>query len=336
MGMEMKLQVKLSQQLVMTPQLVQAIRLLQLSRMELVDEVRKELDGNPVLADDQIEPNEKQPAEGSAGEDRAAQAPEAPAAEPARETTQSTPEPGAEARDGAENQPEVSDAEKSNDVDWDRYLENQQLRQPSGSSRAGFDELPPIEQNLTKPANLHDHLLWQLQMSDFVDTERHFALLVIGNLDEKGYLDLKFGKGPDGEQLPDLTLDALAEEAGLDPEDAVEVLALIQRFDPVGVAARNLEECLMVQAEVLGYDDIDKAIISNHLRDVERRNLGAIAKTLDISMEDVVDSVQEIQKLESIPARNFSEIDERTIAITPDVFVLKDGAKFVVTDNDRG
>ena len=69
---------------------------------------------------------------------------------------------------------------------------------------------------------------------------------------------------------------------------------------------------------------------------MERRNLGAIAKALDISMEDVIDSVQEIQKLESIPARNFSEIDERTIAITPDVFVLKDGDEFVVTDNDRG
>ncbi len=335
-GMEMKLQVKLSQQLVMTPQLVQAIRLLQLSRMELVDEVRKELDGNPVLADDHIEPNEKQSADESGGEDRAAQAPEASTAEPARETPQSTPETGSDTPDGGENQAEATDAEKSNDVDWDRYLENQQLRQPSGSSRSGFDELPPIEQNLTKPPNLHDHLLWQLQMSDFVDTERHFALLVIGNLDEKGYLDLKFGKGPDGEQLPDLTVEDIAEEAGLDPEDAIEVLALLQRFDPVGVATRNLEECLMVQAEVLGYDEIDKAIIGNHLRDVERRNLGAIAKALDISMEDVVDSVQEIQKLESIPARNFSEVDERTIAITPDVFVLKDGDKFVVTDNDRG
>jgi RNA polymerase sigma-54 factor len=339
-GMEMKLQVKLSQQLVMTPQLVQAIRLLQLSRMELVDEVRKELDGNPVLADDQIEPDEKAATEGSTA-DRQSQPPEPNQnADVGPEPPQAKADGAAEVRETPDGdsgaQPEATDAEKSNDVDWDRYLENQQLRQPAGASRAGFDELPPIEQNLTKPASLHDHLLWQLQMSDFVDTERHFALLVIGNLDEKGYLDVEGGLGPDGQELPDLTLEEMALESGLDPEDAQEVLNLIQRFDPVGVAARNLEECLMVQAEVLGYDEIDKAIISNHLRDVERRNLGAIVKALNISLEDVVDSVQEIQKLESIPARNFSEIDERTIAITPDVFVLKDGDEFVVTDNDRG
>ncbi|RLB53944.1 MAG: RNA polymerase sigma-54 factor, partial [Deltaproteobacteria bacterium] len=340
MGMEMKLQVKLSQQLVMTPQLVQAIRLLQLSRMELVDEVRKELDGNPVLADDHIEPDEKAPAAATEANSTAPAPEGAPSAEPTAEPPQTTADAARDTQESPDGesgtQPEATDAEKSNDVDWDRYLENQQLRQPAGASRAGFDELPPIEQNLTKPASLHDHLLWQLQMSDFVDTERHFALLVIGNLDEKGYLDLDCGRDLDGEQLPDLTLDDLALEAGLDPEDAPEVLNLIQRFDPVGVAARNLEECLMVQAKVAGYDDIDKAIISNHLRDVERRNLGAIAKALDISMEDVIDSVQEIQKLESVPARNFSEIDERTIAITPDVFVLKDGDEFVVTDNDRG
>src|SRR5690606_8725718 len=77
-------------------------------------------------------------------------------------------------------------------------------------------------------------------------------------------------------------------------------------------------------------------IITHHLKDVERRNLNAIAKALEIDMEDVIESVQEIQKLESIPARNFTDIDERSIAITPDVFVVKDGDKFVVTDHDRG
>src|SRR5690606_19606468 len=125
---------------------------------------------------------------------------------------------------------------------------------------------------------------------DFVDTERHFALLVIGNLDERGYLDLSGGTGPNGETLPDLTMEDLAHEAGLDPDDAEEVLALIQRFDPVGVAARNLQECLLVQAEVLGFDETDKAIIRNHLRDVERRNLNAIAKALEIDLEDVIES----------------------------------------------
>lgn len=311
-GMEMKQQTRLSQQLVMTPQLVQAIRLLQLSRLELVDEVRKELDGNPVLADDHVEPKEPDDSH------RSGDAPNDAALESKAEAER--------AREPDQNQ----------DIDWASYLENQQLRQPVGASRSGFEELPPIEQNLTKPSSLREHLLWQLQMGDFVDDERRFALLVIGNLDEKGYLDLEGGVGPDGALLANLTVERMAEEAGLDVEDAEDVLQMIQRFDPIGVAARNLQECLLVQAEVLGFDEVEKAIIRSHLPDVERRHLNVIAKALQVSLEDVIDAVQEIQKLESIPARNYSEVDERSIAITPDVFVVKDGERFLVTDNDRG
>lgn len=324
-GMEMKLQVKLSQQLVMTPQLVQAIRLLQLSRMELVEEVRKELDGNPLLADSHIEPREPGPK--STRDQDMSPSIEAPAA-PVREKEREPQE--------VDSKKDASEVGKDNEVDWESYLENQQLRQPVGASRQGFEDLPPIEQSLTRPESLRDHLLWQLQMSDFVDTERQFALLVIGNLDERGYLDLEGGTGQDGQVLPDLTIEMLALEAGLDPEDADEVLNLIQRFDPVGVAARSLQECLLVQADVLGFDATDRAIINHHLPNVERRNLGAIVKALDITLEEVVESVQEIQRLESVPARNFSDIDERSIAITPDVFVVKDGDIFLVSDNDRG
>ncbi|MEZ4445962.1 MAG: RNA polymerase factor sigma-54 [Polyangiaceae bacterium] len=330
-GMEMKLQVKLSQQLVMTPQLVQAIRLLQLSRMELVEEVRKELDGNPVLADENIEPHER----GGAAElpEKSQGDGDGDAGTNAQSSSQQDTSDGSGPED---RNNEGGESQGESEIDWDRYLESQQLRQPTGATRQGFEDLPPIEQNLTKPESLHDHLMWQLQMSDFVDTEKHFALLVIGNLDEKGYLDLEGGTGPDGEPIPDLTIEDIADEAGLDREDAEEVLSLIQRFDPVGVAARNLKECLLVQAEVLGFDEVEKTIIREHLKDVERRNLNAITKALDIDLEEVIDAVQEIQKLESVPARNFSEIDERTIAITPDVFVVKDADKFVVTDNDRG
>src|SRR6185436_13865098 len=128
----------------------------------------------------------------------------------------------------------------------------------------------------------------------------------------------------------------LARESALDPEDAPEVLAMIQRFDPVGVAARSLTECLRIQAEVLGYDAIEMAIINEHLHNVERRNFQAISKALKIALEEVYEAVQEIQKLESVPARNFAEVDEKTIAITPDVYVLKDGETFVVSDNDKG
>jgi RNA polymerase sigma-54 factor len=222
------------------------------------------------------------------------------------------------------------------EVDWEQFLENRQLQQALPSTRSGFDELPPIEQNLTKPANLRDHLLWQLQMSDFVENERQFALLVIGNLDDKGYLDLDGGERPDGTKNPDITLEDLALEADLDPEDAPEVLRMIQRFDPIGVAARDLRECLRVQAEALGFDETELRIIDEHLHNVERRNFGAIAKALKIDLDEVKESVQEIQKLESVPARNYAEVDDKSIAITPDVYVVKDADLFIVSDNDKG
>lgn len=322
MGMEMKLQFKLSQQLVMTPQLVQAIRLLQLSRLELVDEIRKELDGNPVLADDMTDPKSR---DGDKGD--------------LRGRNGDLPDQRLENSERFDRDTDIAVREtekRVKEVDWEQFLENRQLQQAIPAHRGGFEELPPIDQNLTKPSSLRDHLLWQLQMSDFVENERQFALLVIGNLDERGYLDLKGGERPDGTRGPDLTIEDLAREAELDPEDAEEVLAMIQRFDPVGVAARDLSECLRVQAEVLGFDEIEMAIIKDHLHNVERRNFGAIAKALKISLEDVYDAVQEIQKLESVPARNFAEVDEKTIAITPDVYVIKDGNQFVVTDNDKG
>ena len=320
MGMEMKLQFKLSQQLVMTPQLVQAIRLLQLSRLELVDEVRKELDGNPVLADDATDPKARE-----IGEKLSQSA-------ASNEERLESMERG----DRATDMNARADEKRAKEVDWEQFLENRQLQQSLPSHRGGFEEMPPIEQNLTKPSNLHDHLVWQLQMSDFVENERRFAELVLGNLDEKGYLDLVGGEGVNGEKIPNLTIEDLAIEAGLDPEDAPEVLAMIQRFDPVGVAARDLSECLRVQGEVLGFDAVEMAIIRDHLHNVERRNFPAIAKALKVPLEEVYEAVQEIQKLESVPARNFAEIDEKTIAITPDVYVIKDADVFVVTDNDKG
>jgi RNA polymerase sigma-54 factor len=323
MGMEMKLQFKLAQQLVMTPQLVQAIRLLQLSRMELVDEVRKELDANPVLADDIIDPR----ATASPKDGIQSRVGDAPLEERIGVTERVEPNTDLAAR-------EVD--KKVAEVDWEQFLENRQLQTPTTATRSGFDELPPIEQSLTKATSLRDHLMWQLQMSDMVENERNFATLVIGNIDERGYLDLEGGEDGHGNKVPDLTIDDLAREAGLDPEDAEDVLALIQRFDPVGVAARDLRECLRVQAEVLGFDEVEMAIINDHLHNVERRSFPAIAKALKVELDEVYEAVQEIQKLESIPARNFAEVDDKQIAITPDVYVFKDGDKFNVADNDKG
>lgn len=314
--MEIKQQLRLSQQLVMTPQLQQAIRLLQLSRLELIEEVRKELDNNPMLSDEEPDGRTREP-----GEVRTV-------------TEAGIEDPGVYYKTADQKVRERATRE----VDWEKFLENRTLQQPPQSSRGGFEELPPIEQNLTKPGSLQEHLLWQLQMSDFTDVERRFAELVIGNLDEKGYLDLAGVERPDGTRTPDLTIEDLAEEAGLHPDDAPLVLEMIQNFDPIGVAARDLRECLFIQARAAGYEENDPVmeIIKNHLHHLEKHNYQAIAREMKIPLEEVYEAAKEIQSFESRPARNFTDQDDRTIGITPDVYVIKDGDDFVVLDNDRG
>jgi RNA polymerase sigma-54 factor len=306
---------RLEQKLVMTPQLQQAIRLLQLSRLELIEEVRKELDNNPVLSED--EPDI-----------------------PARGRLDSQmPSPPSEERD-FERQMTASanrvDEKAAREVDWEKFLENRTLQQASPTSRGGFDELPPIEQSLTKPRSLQDHLLWQLQMSDFTDAEREFAEEVIGNLDERGYLDLSGVERPDGLCTPNHTIEDLADEAGLHPDDVPLVLEMIQNFDPIGVASRDLRECLLIQAQAFGCDEIEVEIISKYLHHLEKHNYQAIGREMHIPIEEVYEAAKEIQKLESRPARDFTDQDDRSIGITPDVYIIKDGGKWVVLDNDRG
>jgi RNA polymerase sigma-54 factor len=323
--MEIKQQLKMSQQLVMTPQLQQAIRLLQLSRLELIDEIRKELDANPLLADDEVEPRPP-------GVNKEGMVERDPVVQQSEEGIGLTER----LHNKTEELARFSEEKRVNEIDWEQFLENRSLQQPLPQARGGFEDLPPIEQNLTKIESLVDHLRWQLQLSDFTDSERRFAELVLGNLDENGFLDLAGTEREDGTRTPDLTLADLAQEADLELEDAEEVLHIMQEWDPPGVCSRDLRECLKVQAEMFGYDDMEVEIIDKHLHNLEKHNYAAISRDLKVPLEDVYEAVKEIQKLESRPARNFVETDDKTIAITPDVYVVKDGDKWVVTDNDRG
>ena len=320
--MEIKQQLKLSQHLVMTPQLQQAIRLLQLNQPELRDEINHELENNPVLADDATDPK-----------------PRTDDADPTAPPTDVPLEERVGMTERVEADVNLADRVQEKhvaEVDWEQFLENRSQQQALPSTRGGFEELPPIEQNLTKTESLEDHLLWQVQNSDFTDIERHFAELVIGNLDERGFLDLKGTERDDGTRTPDLSIEDLAHEAGLDPEDAVEVLALMQQMDPVGTCCRDLRECLKIQAELYGYDDTEIAIIDHHLHNVEKRNWAAISRDLKVPVEEVIEAAKQIQKLESRPARNFSTTDDKSIAITPDVYVTRDAERWVVVDNDKG
>ena len=317
MALELKQHLKMTQQLVMTPQLQQAIKLLQLSRMELVDLIRTEVTENPLL-------------EG--------------ADEPEEEPVQSGESP-AEVADHdakpehkeAEKEQEVKGEEGSNEIDWDQYLDHYQLQGHTAPSNRNLtdEEMPGFEATLTRKTDLVDHLVWQLRLSNFTPEDERVAMLVIGNLDDDGYFKMPPVEGEAEDAAPRDPILRVAFEAGVGVEHAEAVLKRVQLLDPVGVAARDLRECLLNQVRILNADTPEiVAIIERHLKHLESKNYAAIAKDLKIPVEEVVQAVKVISRLEPKPGRAFS--GEEPQYITPDVYVHKMGDRYVTVLNDDG
>jgi RNA polymerase sigma-54 factor len=315
MSLELKQHLKMTQQLVMTPQLQQAIKLLQLSRMELVDLIRTEMTENPLLED---------PGEGE--EESKAQG-----ASPAEQSEiDAVP-----ARKEAERSEEVKGEEGANEIDWDQYLDHYQLQGHTAPSNRGLadDEMPGYEATLTRKTDLVDHLVWQLRLSHFTPEEEKVAMLVIGNLDDDGYFKMPPVEGEESTTRDPIV--RVAFEAGVGVEFAEGVLKKVQTLDPIGVAARDLRECLLLQVRYINADTPEiVAIIERHLRHLESKNYQAIAKDLKISIEEVVKAVKVISRLEPKPGRGYS--GEEAQYITPDVYVHKMGDRYVTVLNDDG
>jgi RNA polymerase sigma-54 factor len=316
MSIEIKQHLKLSQQLVMTPQLQQAIKLLQLSRMELVDLVREEMMENPILEDALETAQEKErerdmevgtDADGEMKLDTAGETEVQP-------TDTSKIEREAEVK---------TDGQAVNEIDWENYLEDYSNAAPMPTFRPNNDELPSIESTLTKRASLFDHLVWQLKLAEMDDQEKGVAMMIIGNLDHDGY-------------LKDPPLDDIAADAGVDSEFAESVIYRIQQFDPVGVAARSLSECLMIQAEHLGLDkdELVVKLIEEHLTNLEKKNYAAIARDLKEPLEEIYEAAKVVMELDPRPGRQYSADEPHYI--TPDVYIHKVGDKYFVVPNDDG
>ncbi len=315
--MELKQHLKMTQQLVMTPQLQQAIKLLQLSRMELVDLVHTEMNENPLLdgADDADEP--------------VADAGASPAEEAAAEAAPAPKE--------AERSEEVKGEEGQNEIDWDQYLDHYQLQGHTAPSNRGLadEELPGYEATLTRKSDLTDHLTWQLRLSRLDEDELRVALLIVGNLDPDGYFKMPSVDGDvDDASLRD-PLVRVSFEAGVGLERCEAVLRKVQELDPIGVAARDLRECLLLQIRHLNADTPEiVAIVERHLRHLESKNYQAIARDLKISIEEVVKAVKVISRLDPKPGRAYT--GEEAQYITPDVQVHKMGDRYVTILNDDG
>jgi RNA polymerase sigma-54 factor len=315
MSMEIKQHLKLSQQLVMTPQLQQAIKLLQLSRMELVDMIREEMLENPVL-EDSVESSSEQEKTAPLELSSDAQAerigdterPSVPAADERVETT-------------SEVKADTRSDEAVKEFDWEGYLENQAANPPLPSYRANTDELPSLEATLTRGTSLFAHLEWQLKLGRFEPEEEPIALLILGNLTPDGYLDQP--------------LEEIAEEADVAVEVVEKVLKKVQLLDPPGVAARNLQECLLLQAAHIGADDdVLIGMITKHLGNLEKKNYGAIAKDLNQPVEEIYEAAKVIMEFDPKPGRAYT--DEEPTYISPDVYIHKVGEKYFVVANDDG
>lgn len=273
MALELKQHLKLAQQLIMTPQLQQAIKLLQLSRLELQEYIDAELEQNPLLEVDTTRVREE------------------------------TPEAIAERQQLKQR--------------WDAYLETY------GQDNIPYyedDERPSIESTTSKPEGLLDHLLWQIRMNDFTPKEREVGLFIIGNLDHNGYMS-----------LDDQTI---RQETGATQEEVESAIAKIQRFDPPGIAARDLKDCLRIQARMLGLEgSLVWRIIDSHLNDLQTKNYNKIAQELESTVDDVAQAARIIVNMEPRPARDYS--DDPPQYIVPDVYVVKLEGEYVVLLNEE-
>jgi RNA polymerase sigma-54 factor len=314
MGMEMRQELKLSQQLVMTPQLQQAIKLLQLSRMELVDLVREEMLENPVLEDDlevqSEQSNEREQIGTEASADRQA------------ESAGETEVPMSPGKEDQAGEVKGDDAQQLNEIEWENYLDSYASAPAMPAYRPDNDDLPSLEATLTKAPSLQDHLAWQLKMSELDERHQEIGLELIGNIDADGYI-----KEP--------PLRDVAAEVGCTEDACQIVLETIQGFDPVGIGARSLPECLLIQAMHYGQDDdLVVKIIKSHVSNLEKKNYQAIARDLKAPIEEIYEAIKVIMEFDPRPGRQYTSDEPHYI--TPDVYVHKVGDKYFVVPNDDG
>lgn len=271
MAFELKQQLRQGQHLVMTPQLQQAVKMLQMNAVELREMIDQELQENPLLE------MEEPPPEKNANE---------------------------------------IDAEA-----FAAYLDSGVERSLVNFNKAK-DDLPSYEATLTRSESLQDHLEWQIRMLDLTEEERAMAMFLIGNLDDRGYLQVE-----SGEQV--------SEELGVPAELFDQVLVRLQALDPPGVGARNLKECLLIQARSrYGDNSLPVQIITEGMHELETKNYARIARKLGVDEELLHQEVKRVLDLDPKPGRGYASDD--TSYIAPDIYIQLVDGEYVITLNDNG
>ena len=280
MALEQKLGLKLSQRLVMTPSLQQAIKLLQMSKLELVDEVQQELVENPVLEESQ----------------------------------------GESAADASEGEADAERTDPFDEIDFDSYFQDVEGFMPRPAVETGR-ELPAFENTLAEKADLADHLVWQLDLSSSSSRIKEIGRAIVGNINEDGYLRATL---EEVQQMGDYTRD-----------EVDRTLELIQGFDPIGVGARDLVECLCLQLEHLGQKGTAaETIIRFHMDKLQTQRYKELAEKLELDIEDLQAEIEIIRGLDPRPGRKYSV--ERSNYVVPDVYVVKIDNDYQVILNEEG
>lgn len=299
--MKQSLQLKIGQQLTMTPQLQQAIRLLQLSSLDLQAEVQDALDNNPLLEVDSDEhtPSENEPASKVDSKD-----------DSQRETS-----------DVIKNQEMPDDLPV--DSSWDDTYSSHTPTSGTAPSGKSFDGDYEVYQGSTSDS-LHDHLLWQMQLSRFSEEDTVIAEAIIESIDDKGYLTA---------DIDDL-MEAIA-NPDVGEDEVLMVLKRVQQLDPIGVGARGVSECLAIQLRALDDDTSYKAtalsLVTDHMDLLGNRDFRALQQRLKLSQDELRETMRLIQRLNPYPGEHIAP--QPVEYVIPDVAVTQKSGRWVVELN---
>lgn len=300
--MKPSLQLKLGQQLAMTPQLQQAIRLLQLSTLDLQQEIQEALDSNPLL---EVEESSDEPA-----------------AEEQNRSEEKEPTVEAAEVDVKDSSELIEKSEISNDLEMDTTWDDVYSAN-TGSTGLALDDDSPVYQGETTES-LHDYLIWQLDLTPFTETDRTIALALIDAIDDYGYLTIS---------TEDILESFDNEEIEIEEIEAVR--KRIQQFDPLGVASNNLQDCLLLQLATFPEDtpwlQEAKLVLTNHIDQLGNRDYKLVIKETKLKEADLREVLKLIQQLDPRPGSRISS--EHAEYVIPDVSVFKDHGKWIVTIN---
>jgi RNA polymerase sigma-54 factor len=331
MSVRPNLTTSLSQKLVLTPQMRQRIELLAMTKLELADMITTEVIANPIL--DTVEPGEVPEGQTSTGDDMAAidattadysvPEPSASIHEPASFDTTEGYTNGA-ASDAAPFEPDSEpDRERDSfqEIDFGSTFE-EYLDPGYKTHEYEAREDVSFENMLTRRQSLCEQLIWQLHLTEIADDVCKAGEAIIGNLDEAtGFLDA--------------TIEEIAAMGNWSVETVEEALHIIQRLDPVGVAAKNVRESLLIQLEYYGYSDrLAYRLIRDHFENLQTHKLPELAKNLNVTVEDILAEMAVIKKMDPKPGRKYSSDEAQPVV--PEVTIEKVGDDYLIRFEDDG